>query len=89
MKNACWWDFTRSPRGFAISRAEFTTGVTTLASPVFDLNGQVSHVLQCPGLEHRLLAPHFGDAVSGLLAGGLVWLVVSAVKRVRGAAATA
>ena len=35
------------------------------------------------------LTPHLGDAVSGLLAGGLVWLVVSAVKRVRGAAATA
>ncbi len=38
-------------RGFAISRAEFTTGVTTLAAPVFDADGAVRYVLQCPGLE--------------------------------------
>ena len=41
---------TRS-RGYAISRAEFTLGVTTLAAPVFDAHGRVSLVLQCPGLE--------------------------------------
>ena len=38
-------------RGFAISRAEFSTGVTTLAAPVFDADGAVRYVLQCPGLE--------------------------------------
>ncbi len=38
-------------RGFAISRAEFTAGVTTLAAPVMNAQAEVSHVLQCPGLE--------------------------------------
>lgn len=38
-------------RGYAISRAEFTPGVMTIAAPVFDSAGRVSHVLQCPGLD--------------------------------------
>lgn len=38
-------------RGYAISRAEFTAGVMTIAVPVFDSSGRVSHVLQCPGLD--------------------------------------
>lgn len=41
---------TRS-RGYAISRAEFTPGVVTLAAPVFDAHGGVAYVLQCPGIE--------------------------------------
>ena len=38
-------------RGYAISRAEFTPGVTTLAVPVFDRDGRVVRILQCPGLD--------------------------------------
>ncbi|NDB67130.1 MAG: hypothetical protein EB015_03820 [Methylocystaceae bacterium] len=38
-------------RGYAISRAEYSPGVTTLAVPVFGSKGQITLVLQCPGLE--------------------------------------
>jgi DNA-binding IclR family transcriptional regulator len=38
-------------RGYAISRAEFSSGVTTLAAPIFDKSGQVILILQCPGLD--------------------------------------
>ena len=38
-------------RGYAISRAEYSPGVTTLAVPVFGSKGQIALVLQCPGLE--------------------------------------
>jgi DNA-binding IclR family transcriptional regulator len=38
-------------RGYAISHAEFTPGVTTLAAPVFDRDGRVVRILQCPGLD--------------------------------------
>jgi DNA-binding IclR family transcriptional regulator len=37
-------------RGYAISRAEFSPGVMTLAVPIFDSLGDVQMVLQCPGL---------------------------------------
>jgi uncharacterized protein len=35
------------------------------------------------------LTPHLGDALSGLLAGAATWLLMSAVKRIRGTAAAA
>jgi DNA-binding IclR family transcriptional regulator len=38
-------------RGYAISRAEYSHGVTTLAVPIFGSKGQIALVLQCPGLE--------------------------------------
>jgi len=37
-------------RGYAISRGEFSSGVMTLAAPIFDSLGTVQMVLQCPGL---------------------------------------
>ena len=37
-------------RGYAISRAELSPGVMTLAAPIFDSIGEVQMVLQCPGL---------------------------------------
>lgn len=43
-------------RGYAISRAEFTPGVMTLAAPIFDAFGNVQMILQCPGVESRVLA---------------------------------
>jgi DNA-binding IclR family transcriptional regulator len=48
-------DVTRS-RGYAISRSEYTTGVTSLAAPIFDGTGHVALVVQCPGLESDVLA---------------------------------
>ena len=42
-------------RGYAISRAEFTPGVMTLAAPIFDAFGNVQMILQCPGVEARML----------------------------------
>jgi DNA-binding IclR family transcriptional regulator len=38
-------------RGYAISRAEYSPGVTTLAAPIFNSSGQVVRILQCPGLD--------------------------------------
>lgn len=37
-------------RGYAISRAEFTPGVMSLAAPIFSKAGRVELVLQCPGV---------------------------------------
>lgn len=42
-------------RGYGISRAEYTPGVTTLAAPIFDAFGNVQMILQCPGLSLRML----------------------------------
>ncbi len=41
-------------RGYAISRAEYTSGVMTLAAPIFDAFGNVQMVLQSPGLTERV-----------------------------------
>jgi DNA-binding IclR family transcriptional regulator len=43
-------------RGYAISRAEYTPGVMTLAAPIFDAFGNVQMILQCPGLATRVIA---------------------------------
>lgn len=37
-------------RGYAISRAEMSPGVMSLAAPIFGVFGEVQMVLQCPGL---------------------------------------
>ena len=37
-------------RGYAISRAEYTPGVMSLAVPIFDPFGNVQMILQSPGL---------------------------------------
>jgi DNA-binding IclR family transcriptional regulator len=42
-------------RGYAISRAEFSPGVMTLAVPIFDSFGDVHMVLQCPGLVDKVI----------------------------------
>ena len=41
-------------RGYSISRAEFSTGVMTLAVPIFDTFGDVQMVLQTPGMVDRV-----------------------------------
>jgi len=41
-------------RGYAISREEFSTGVMTLAVPIFDTFGEVQMVLQTPGMADRV-----------------------------------
>jgi DNA-binding IclR family transcriptional regulator len=41
-------------RGYAISRAEFSPGVMTLAIPIFDTFGDVQMVLQSPGMFDRV-----------------------------------
>lgn len=50
-KQAVWAELEATRRRrYAISRAEFTPGVMTLAAPIFDSFGNVQMVLQCPGL---------------------------------------
>jgi DNA-binding IclR family transcriptional regulator len=50
-KKAAWAEIEATrKRGYAISRAEFSLGVMTLAVPIFDSLGEVQMVLQCPGL---------------------------------------
>jgi DNA-binding IclR family transcriptional regulator len=50
-KKLAWAEIdTTRRRGYAISRAEFSPGVMTLAVPIFDTLGEVQMVLQCPGL---------------------------------------
>jgi DNA-binding IclR family transcriptional regulator len=43
-------ELTRA-RGYAISRAEYSPGVTTLAVPIFDSKREIALILQSPGLE--------------------------------------
>jgi len=55
-KKAVWAEIeTTRRRGYAISRAEFSPGVMTLAAPIFDGFGNVQMVLQCPGLFDRVV----------------------------------
>ena len=50
-KKAAWVEIEATrKRGYAISRAEFSSGVMTLAVPIFGSLGEVQMVLQCPGL---------------------------------------
>lgn len=37
-------------RGYAISREEYSPGVTSFAVPIFNASGDVQMILQCPGL---------------------------------------
>ena len=41
-------------RGYSVSRAEFSSGVMTLAVPIFDTFGDVQMVLQTPGMVERV-----------------------------------
>jgi DNA-binding IclR family transcriptional regulator len=43
-------------RGYAISRAEFTPGVMSLAAPIFAGDGRLELILQCPGVEPDVAA---------------------------------
>ena len=54
------------------------------------LENLAAQAAQLPRLGAALgwLTPHLGDAASGLLAGALAWLVMGAVKRLRGSAAS-
>ena len=55
-KKAAWAEIKATrQRGYAISRAEFSFGVMTLAAPIFDGFGNVQMVLQCPGLIDRVI----------------------------------
>ena len=55
-KKAAWAEINATrQRGYAISRAEFSFGVMTLAAPIFDGFGNVQMVLQCPGLIDRVI----------------------------------
>ena len=42
-------------RGYAISRAELSLGVMTLAVPIFDTYGDVQMVLQTPGPMEKMI----------------------------------
>ena len=55
-KKAAWAEIEATRRrGYAISRAEFSPGVMTLAAPIFDGFGNVQMVLQCPGLTDKVI----------------------------------
>lgn len=55
-KKAAWAEIEATRRrGYAISRAEFSPGVMTLAVPIFDGFGNVQMVLQCPGLIDKVI----------------------------------
>lgn len=55
-KKAAWTEIEATRRrGYAISRAEYSPGVMTLAAPIFDSTGNVQMVLQCPGLIDRVI----------------------------------
>jgi DNA-binding IclR family transcriptional regulator len=55
-KKVAWAEIEATRRrGYAISRAEFTAGVMTLAAPIFDSFGEVHMVLQCPGLIDKVI----------------------------------
>ena len=55
-KKAAWAEIEATRRrGYAISRAEFSPGVMTLAAPIFDGFGNVQMVLQCPGLIDKVI----------------------------------
>jgi len=55
-KKAAWVEIEATRRrGYAISRAEFSPGVMTLAVPIFDTFGDVHMVLQCPGLVDKVI----------------------------------
>jgi uncharacterized protein len=71
---------------FLVGGGILTHGWPWLHHALENLAKQAAQVPQV-GAALGWLTPHLGDAVSGLVAGGLVWLVVSAVKRVRGSAA--
>jgi len=66
-KKVAWAEIeTTRKRGYAISRAEFSPGVMTLAVPIFDSLGEVQMVLQCPGLIDKVKLDE------GRIAAGLV-----------------
>jgi uncharacterized protein len=73
---------------FLVGGGILTHGFPWLHHALENLAKQVVQVPQV-GAVLGWLTPHLGDAASGLLAGGLVWLVVSAIKRFRGGPATA
>jgi DNA-binding IclR family transcriptional regulator len=55
-KKAAWVEIEATRRrGYAISRAEFSPGVMTLAAPIFDTFREVQMVLQCPGLIDQVI----------------------------------
>lgn len=53
-------------RGYAISRAEVTPGVMTVAAPIYDAFGDVEMVLQCPGVS-EVIGPRIEDIAVALL----------------------
>ncbi len=55
-------------RGYAISRAEYTPGVMSLAVPIFDPFGNVQMILQSPGLAAQVAADEAKIAVELLAA---------------------
>jgi DNA-binding IclR family transcriptional regulator len=53
-------------RGYAISYAEFTPGIMTLAAPILDAEQRVLYILQCPGLEADMINRQ-SEIAAGLL----------------------
>jgi DNA-binding IclR family transcriptional regulator len=52
-------------RGYAISREEYSPGVTSFAVPIFNASGEVQMILQCPGLGSIMSARE--DKITGAL----------------------
>lgn len=38
-------------RGYAVGHSEYSPGIMTIATPILNASGHVSHVLQCPGAQ--------------------------------------
>lgn len=54
-------------RGYAVSREEYSAGVTSFAVPILDLHGRVRLILQCPG-PTAAIAPHEATIAAEMLA---------------------
>ena len=59
-------DRTRA-RGYAISREEYSPGVTSFAVPIFNAAGEVHLVLQCPGMT-AAMEPREADIAGRMMA---------------------
>lgn len=53
-------------RGYAVGHSEYTPGIMTIAAPILDAFGAVSHILQCPGVE-PVMAPRESEIAAAVL----------------------
>ncbi|MGE0847716.1 MAG: IclR family transcriptional regulator [Flavobacteriaceae bacterium] len=53
-------------RGYAVGYSEYTPGIMSVAAPILDAFGNVSHVLQCPGVQ-PVMEPREPEIAASLL----------------------